>query len=415
MRLLLLSPFPYGKTSGQGGATVCFNALCELAEDHQVAVLCFSSGSDSDRAAEQEMGAVAIRVQTVPLRVGKLRVLRAKLLSSLGFGPEQAYYFASPLFSSALERLLQQFQPAAVICQFPQMAQYLPKLHGLPAVQDVQDAFSVSWFRRYRAARGWATRWYLRRQWLGWIDYERKYYPQASQCWTLSDQDRFGLTAFIPGLKAVTVGLPLVQDVGRSVVRSERPVVGFLASFVHVPNAEGLRFLLECIVPVLNREIPELEFLIAGRNPPEALVRAAPENVLFLGFVDSLADFYAQCSVVVAPLLSGGGVKIKVAEALSYGKAVVTTSVGAEGMELEDGKDIQIADSADEFAHRILDLIRDPSRRQRVEASARNVAIRAFCCLAWRRRVGELIRDAVSADRMKSGNDQARGLEPDGN
>ncbi|WP_417070249.1 glycosyltransferase [Niveibacterium terrae] len=392
MRLLLISPFPYGKTSGQGGATICFNALSELAKDHQVTVLCFSSGSDSDCAAEQEMRSVASRVLTVPLRVGKLLVLRAKLLSSLGFGPEQAYYFGSPRFSSALERQLQQLQPDLVICQFPQMAQFLPKMHGFPVIQDVQDAFSVSWYRRYRAARGWASRWYARRQWLNWIDYESRYYPQASQCWTLSDQDRFGLTAFIPGLKTVTVGLPLVQDVEKSAARAERPVVGFLASFGHMPNVEGLSFLLECIAPGLSREIPGLEFLIAGRNPPEALVRAAPANVRFIGFVDSLADFYAQCTVVVAPLLSGGGVKIKVAEALSYGKAVVTTSVGAEGMELEDGVHAAISDVPGEMIQRLAALLRSPEARKKLESGALLLAQSEFSRSAWRQKCGDLLK-----------------------
>jgi glycosyltransferase involved in cell wall biosynthesis len=268
------------------------------------------------------------------------------------------------------------------------MAQYLKQCAGTPTVHDVQDAFSVSWYRRFQTTKSRLGRWYAFKQWRNWLQYETKHYYDASQCWTLSEQDRYGLTVFNPQLNAICMGLPLTDKV-RPPTNAKGNKVGFIASFGHPPNRESLQFLLSDIAPRVYARMPEVEFSIAGREPPEALVRLAPSNCNFLGYVDSLQGFYDSCGVIVAPLLSGGGVKIKVAEALCYGKPVVTTPVGAEGIPISPGIHAFVEADADRVANAICSLMASDIDRTRMSSAAIHLANTAFSKSAWAERASQ--------------------------
>ncbi len=401
MKLLLLSPSPFGAALGQGGATACANALQALAQVHEVAMLCFSAETPADRVALSEMSKTGCQVASVPLRVTKLKVLIAKLRSLVTHTPEHAIYFESDAFRSALAAQLDAFKPDGVIVFFPQMAQYLQYCESVPSAQDVQDAFSVSWYRRaLTAPRGWRAL-YARKQWRNWVIYERKHYPRATLCWTPSEQDQYGLNVFNPDLRVRSVGIPLAQRIARRPQPSTNTAtVGFIASFTHPPNREALAHFLTHIVPLVNAQSAGVEFVIAGREPPDSLVQGAPSNVRFVGFVESLPDFYASCSVIVAPLLSGGGVKIKVAEALCFGKAVVTTPVGAEGMPIENGIHAMVESEPQRFALAISELLASTALREKYEQAAGTLADQAFSIDTWLLRVNHQIDQMVKAPKL---------------
>lgn len=405
MKILLLSPFPYGSASGQGGATACLNALRELVKKHRVAVLCFKTNSEVDNSALIEMSTLADSVQAININVNKFVVIKAKVKSLLIDTPEHIFYFESSRFRTALRQLILSFKPDIVIAQFPQMAQYLQFCNAVPTVQDVQDAFSVSWYRRAIAAPKGIAKLYAFKQWRNWVAYESKHYKFAQQCWTLSDQDRYGLTVFNPQLVTSTVGVPLTQlfELNRGSTTSIK--VGFIASFGHSPNCEALAYFLNEIATRVNVHTKAVEFVIAGRAPPESLMKMAPANTKFIGFVDSLHDFYDSCAVIVAPLLSGGGVKIKVAEALCYGKAIVTTPVGAEGIPIENGVHALIESDPDKFANAVCHLLAAPKYREQLEDAALLVAKNAFSTGAWLDRVNRQLDQLVGSETTIAAND----------
>ncbi|XVJ69099.1 MAG: glycosyltransferase [Rhizobacter sp.] len=401
MKLLLLSPSPFGAALGQGGATACANALQALAHVHEVVMLCFSAGTTADNAALLEMSKTGCQVSSVPLKVTKFKVLTAKLRSLVTDTPEQAIYFESDAFRGALAAQLSAFKPDGVIVFFPQMAQYLQYCGSVPSAQDVQDAFSVSWYRRALTAPRGLRALYARKQWRNWVAYERKHYPRATLCWTLSEQDQYGLNIFNPGLRVRSVGIPLAQrTTQRLAVSTHAATVGFIGSFSYPPNHEAMVHFLTHIVPRVNAQSPSVEFVIAGRAPPDSLKELAPANVRFVGFVESLPEFYASCSVIVAPLLSGGGVKIKVAEALCFGKAVVTTSVGAEGMPIENGIHAMVENDPQRFAQAISELLANSALREKYEQAAGALADQTFSIDTWLSRVNHHIDQMVQAPKL---------------
>jgi glycosyltransferase involved in cell wall biosynthesis len=387
-RLLLVAPFPYGRAAGHGGATAGAAMLRLLANRLDLEVLSFTRDTPADLESIAEMRAVAKRVEAVPLRVDRWSVLTAKMRSLSARCPEHASLFSSDAFEARLRDSVSRFRPHAVVFQFPVMAQYLSISASYRQIVDVQDAYSVSWYRRAAGKKGVARQMAVR-EWLNWVDYERRYYARADQLWTLSDQDRYGLQAFSPDLPAVNIGLPFGPTVSSSPCGpvESTAVVGFLGSFGHAPNIEALELIVDVLAPELLRGDQGVRILVAGRDPPSTLVDRAPRNVTFLGYVESLADFYGQCSVVVAPLVSGGGVKIKVVEAMRFGKAVVTTAIGAEGIDARSGEHFICVPKPDAIGRAVLSLLDDPARRRAMGAAAADFAADRFSDESWMARV----------------------------
>jgi glycosyltransferase involved in cell wall biosynthesis len=146
----------------------------------------------------------------------------------------------------------------------------------------------------------------------------------------------------------------------------------FLGAFVHRPNVQAAEHLIDAIWPRVLQHLPGARLLIAGGKPERVRQHAAPPaGVEFLGFVDDLPALYAQAAVVCCPLLTGAGTRIKIIEAAAHGKAIVSTTLGAEGLQFRDGSEILLRDGAERFAQACVQLLQDPAARQLMGTAAR--------------------------------------------
>ena len=140
----------------------------------------------------------------------------------------------------------------------------------------------------------------------------------------------------------------------------EYPSAFHLGALDWAPNQEGLLWFLENCWPKLQQKYPQLKFFVAGRNAPDWLQsKLQYKNVVFLGEIEDAYAFMNSKAIMVAPLLSGSGMRVKIIEGLALGKAIVSTSIGAEGIAVEKGKHILLADEADEFIQAVSNLIED--------------------------------------------------------
>ena len=146
--------------------------------------------------------------------------------------------------------------------------------------------------------------------------------------------------------------------------------VGFLG---WEPNAQGLLWFIEQVWPQLVQRHPDLRFDIVGKNPDQRLQAAAAswEGISLKGFVPDLQEIYRDSRVSVAPLLFGSGMKVKVLDAMARGMPIVTTSVGAEGIDMENGKHLLVADTPDDMANEVDRLLTDPDLWQRLQVNSR--------------------------------------------
>jgi len=141
---------------------------------------------------------------------------------------------------------------------------------------------------------------------------------------------------------------------------SRGPVLLFLGGFGYPPNARAAEHLILRIWPLIRNACPESSLVIAGGDPERiACYEQAHGGVEYTGFVDDLEALYARARVVCCPLQTGGGTRIKVIEAAAYGKPVVSTLIGAEGLEFEEGREILLRDDPRDFADACIKLLRD--------------------------------------------------------
>lgn len=140
-----------------------------------------------------------------------------------------------------------------------------------------------------------------------------------------------------------------------------------------LPNQESVHWLLEKVMPLVNEQLPETKLYLAGRNMPDYYTKHNWKNVEVLGEVPDAAAFERDKSILVVPLLSGGGVRIKIFQAMAMGKTVITTSIGVEGIAAENNKEVFIADTPENFARKIIEVVQQPGLIQQTGTAARKL------------------------------------------
>jgi glycosyltransferase involved in cell wall biosynthesis len=242
-----------------------------------------------------------------------------------------------------------------------------------PQSIQIADAIDLEWLRLERhvqISRG------LTKYWTAYIQsrvrhYTFDLYRRMDGVIFLSHADAQLARRALPGpdrLEVTPMGLLLDEyPVPLTVPQPER--VLFFGSFRHQPNVDALRFLLHDIWPLIQHERPQVTLDLMGSGIPDWPQRYP--SVRVLGFQPDIRPVLAEAAVVIAPLRFGSGVKIKVLESMALGKAVVTTPIGAEGIEAEPGRDFIVANDAQALASETLRLLANPSMRDSLGRQAR--------------------------------------------
>jgi glycosyltransferase involved in cell wall biosynthesis len=401
MKILVVTPRPYGPRVGSGGGLLCFQQLRHLAMAHEIVFVCFM---ESDASAEQARLVDALKgmcrsVHTVPAPNGFMQALYCKLNLYLRGVPPRVTLHTCRAMRRMLREVVARERPDVALVQFPWMAQHVDLLGGVPAVMDVQDSFSVSAYRAALVEPSRIRKLHALATWLAWVRHERTYYPRFSDVVVLTDQDRMGLALYSPALRA-QVNPPAI-DVPAFIPRHPRKPyrLAFVGALSHPPNVVGLEHFIQHIFPLVLQRQPNAELHVAGRSPPKRLSRYAGSNVRFVGYVDDLGAFLGEASAVVVPLVSGGGIKVKTLEALGLRAPVVSTSIGAEESGAIDGQHLLIRDGAREFADAVVELLRSPALAERLAAAGQNLVRTRF---APEQRLGEfekIVHDAARRGR----------------
>jgi glycosyltransferase involved in cell wall biosynthesis len=158
------------------------------------------------------------------------------------------------------------------------------------------------------------------------------------------------------------------------------------------PNVDGLIWFAGEIFPKVVRAVPEAKLRIVGKEPPRRVRRLHNgKNIYVHGYVEDLGEIDRRTSVFIAPLRIGGGIRIKILEALAKALPVVTTSVGCEGIGVEPGRHLLVGDTAEDFADSVIRLLLDPSLRKKMGGEGRGYVLSGFGKEKRNRRLGELI------------------------
>jgi polysaccharide biosynthesis protein PslH len=184
------------------------------------------------------------------------------------------------------------------------------------------------------------------------------------------------------------------------------PRLVFTGSMDWLPNEDAMTYFCHDVLPLIQQQEPRVRLSIVGRAPTPAVRALASNSVDVTGTVDDVRPYMEKASVYIVPLRIGGGTRLKIFEAMSMGKAVVSTTIGAEGLPIVDGTHAIVADQPRAFASAVLSLIRDKARRKAVEEAARSLVVEHY---DWSAVAGELEEAlTISAGHKKPGAKPAR-------
>lgn len=153
----------------------------------------------------------------------------------------------------------------------------------------------------------------------------------------------------------------------------DRQRITFTGTMSYEPNHEGASYFIKKIFPLIKRAFPNARFFVVGMNPPKYLQDMGHDRIIITGEVKNMQEYINKSAVIVVPLLSGGGMRYKILEAFALSKAVVSTSVGAEGIEYTDNENILIADNPQHFANKLCELLSDAQRAVKLGTNARQL------------------------------------------
>lgn len=289
--------------------------------------------------------------------------------------PAWALLLRSDAFARQLVELVSDFRPEVVQLENDALAQYLPVLASSPAarVLVVHEPAAAAALERWRSARG-ARRARRRLELRARRTWERKVLRQVDAAVVFTARDGRSLAAPPPA----TFVVPLGTDIPAQALDpygADPPSLVFVGNFTHPPNVDAATTLLTEIVPRVRRAVPRLRTYVVGPRPPVAITRLAAADTIVTGVVPAVEPYLARAGVVVAPVWSGGGMRVKALEALAAGKALVATPLAVEGIGVVAGEHLMVADTAADFAQAVVDLLRDSERRARIALKARDWAV----------------------------------------
>jgi glycosyltransferase involved in cell wall biosynthesis len=360
-----------------GGRLRSFHIVSELSRLHRVTVLT-THGPDDDPEALTAQLPRCERVVSFPYAAPKWNSPRfAAALAGSWFSslPVDVWkHRVAPLRREA-GRLIAEKAVDLCVADFLVAVPNVPLGAGVPVVFFAHNVEHMIWKRLARTdARGW-RRPLLEIEWRKLRRYEARACRDADLTIAVSpaDRDLLAANAGCAAGHAIATGVD-ASYFAPSRTREAPDRLVFTGSMDWHPNDDAIRYFMDSILPAIRREVPQVSLVVVGRNPGARLVQAAREaGVEVTGTVPDVRDHVARASVYVVPLRIGGGTRLKIFEALAMGKAVVSTSIGAEGLPLVDGQHFVRADDPGAFARAVVSLLRAPERRRALGEAGRRL------------------------------------------
>ena len=372
---------PYPPTFGKRMEIwTCLRALA--AEGHEVTLVSFNDSGQRD-IDERAISTVCRDMNLVPLKLSGRSALGdygSRLCSLTTPNPYDAWRFHSKSFRERVERRLATEHFDAIICGEVFMMENIPRGCHVPIVLK-KDHIATTILERYVAHEHNPVK-----KAYGFIEYAKTRRWETAVCrranaiMACSELEREAIQKMCPGIP-VTVA-PNVVDTGAYDVDGEE---GYRTVLYHgmmdwYPNQDAVEFFISEILPPLRRMIPDVRFVVAGRSSSDRFRKrfANVAGVEFTGTVPDMRPIIKRCAVCVVPLRIASGTRFKILEAAAMGKPVVSTWIGAEGLDLADGSEILLADEPGMFAQRVADLLKDTDSRRRLGIAARHRVERSF-------------------------------------
>jgi glycosyltransferase involved in cell wall biosynthesis len=386
-----------------GGTTRSSRLFERLARHHDITIVSFRMPGDTQDSLEM-MRTCCNRLETVDWsesRKGTPRFLAEVARNAFSPTAFTVAKYASPIMRNRIDQLLRADRYDVVVADFLQPSTNVIDAPFFPKVLFQHNVESVIRRRQFEAARNPLLKAYLYWDWLRLKRFEGQAARRFDHCIMVSEQDcatmreLYGVTS--------TTAIPTGVDVDYFQPReAEAPGhhLVFTGSMDWFPNDDAMQFFVGQVLPLIRHELDVILWIV-GRNPGEPVRRLAREHpdVRVTGTVDDVRPFIDRAGVYVVPLRIGGGTRIKIFEAMAMAKAVVSTTIGAEGLPVTNDVNIALEDTPKSFARRVIELLRNPAERRRIGDSARALVVERYTWDVAAQRFAEICESVHAAGR----------------
>jgi polysaccharide biosynthesis protein PslH len=402
LRLLLLLPFAPRLDAPHGGGQVIAQFLSEITGRHKVAIL-YMRSSDEPGLDDFFHDRCELVEEVVRKPIGKSFSQRLQrywqvITALLTLTPVWVSDWANGSYRKQVRATIRKFKPDIVQVEYHVMGQYLSSLEGIlpPCVliEHEPGVRSAPYLKNLPAILdGLVTR--LEK--IAWRRYESALFRRVQAVIVFTETDQHSIKKKA-GKTPIYVIPPGIRIPAQPLDPTGSPPESllFIGNFIHPPNVEAAIRLIQKIFPPIQKQIPTINLYIVGDQAPDEIKQLAGENIIITGRVPEVTPYLDQAALFVAPMRSGGGIRIKVLEALAAGKAVVATPLAIEGLRLVDGVHISIGESDGELVERIIILLNDPQKRASLARHARAWAVEHS---GWNRSIRSY--EAVYAELLK--------------
>ncbi len=384
-----------------GGKIRSFNILRHLARDHDVTLVSYYGGRrdpDYEAAiAERLPGTQTIHTSAPEGTLAQSLDYIVRLPSPVPYAVRK---FTHPKVRQEVARRLNDGSVDVAVCDFLSASLNFPESPLAPVVLFQHNVETLLWQRMARTEKAPLRKLSYRVEAWKMSAYETRMLRRFRHVIAVSDHDRDAMLTLSSGclIKVVPTGVDTEQYQVAPSVSGNPPRIVFTGSMDWEPNIDAVEYFCREIWPAVVAAFPDARFQIVGRNPHPRVRRLASAEVEVTGTVASVTDYLRSATVVIVPLRIGGGTRLKIFEAMAMAKAMVSTSIGAEGLDVTSGRDLLIADEAQAFAACILQLLRNPELRRRYEQAAAALAAR-YDWSQIARSFAEVLRDAAAGFR----------------
>ncbi|MDQ1559424.1 MAG: polysaccharide biosynthesis protein PslH [Pyrinomonadaceae bacterium] len=360
----------------KGGKIRTFHMLRELKREHHVTYLTLDDGSAAPDAAARasEYCHELVRVEhrtRAKFSAAFYGELAANLVSPLPYFMKK---YKSQGMRREIERLVAADNFDVLVCDFLQPSVNVPPRLPLATVLFQHNVEAMIWKRHYEVQANPLKRSYLYGQWRKSHAYERAACRRFDHVVAVSGEDRETMERAY-GLKSVS-DVPTGVDTEffrpRGAEQREPHNLVFTGSMDWLPNEDAIQFFTKEIMPRVKQQIPDATLTVVGRNPYASLVELGKRDpsIIVTGRVEDVRPYMERAAAYVVPLRVGGGTRLKIYEAMAMEKPIVSTTIGAEGLPVREGRELLLADTAEAFAAAVVGVLTD-------ERAAREMGERA--------------------------------------
>jgi glycosyltransferase involved in cell wall biosynthesis len=367
----------------RGGQIRTLETLRRMHQRHEIHYAALARPEEQEGVARaNEYATRTFPFEIRPSSKGSLRFAGEVAAGALSSLPLAIRRWRSLAMFQGLGNLIREQRYDAMVCDFLVTSINFPELEKAALFQ--HNVESVIWKRHAENAADPVRRSYFRQQERKMLAFERAACRRAGQVIAVSKKDAATIKdLFSVDAAAVPTGVDIDAFHAPHAGQKHGGVV-FIGSMDWMPNIDGVRWFVQEVLPILRQKQKDLPVTIVGRTPPASVQALASADPYFkvTGTVPDVRPYLWASEVSIVPLRIGGGTRLKIYESMAAGVPVVSTTIGAEGLDAADGETIALADTPEEFARRVLDLIGDAGARARIGAKAQEMVASRY---SWER------------------------------